>query len=257
MGNGFTNNAEVIDFIKREYHHPFTGWDFSHIRDRMVSYPLSFSYTTEVLYRIHKVDSVLDMGTGGGEYFASNFQPFPRHTCATESYEPNIPVAKKRLEPLSVKVFPFIDDQNLPFQDEEFDLAINQHESYAPEEVYRILKPGCEFLTKQVDGDNDVDLKMLLGAPIEVSDWHLTQAIEELENAGFRTSKKAEDKNTTRIFDVGAIAYYCKIVPWAIPDFSIQKYKEELLLLHKKILEEGFIEVNNPRFFIIAKKDEG
>ncbi len=256
MSNGFTNNAEVIEFLKQEYNHPFTGWDFSHIRDRMVSYPLSFSYTTEVLYRIHKVDSVLDMGTGGGEYFANNFQPFPRHTCATESYESNIPIARKRLEPLGVKVFPFTDDKDLPFQNEEFELITNQHESYAPEEVYRILKPGCEFLTKQVDGDNDMDLQELLGAPIKDSSWHLAQAIDELENVGFRIRKTAQDKKTTRIFDVGAIVYYCKIVPWAIPDFSIEKYKKELVSLHTKILEEGFIEVNNPRFFIIAKRDE-
>lgn len=248
------SKAELMEFMIQEYEHPFTGWDFSHIRDRIVSSPLPWSYSSKILPKIRKVKSLLDMGTGGGEFLAANFQPFPEHTCVTEAYEPNIPLAKKRLEPLGVKVFQIYDESHLPFKDEEFELIINQHESYDPKEVFRILKKKGEFVNKQVGGENDKDLAELLGAPFVENDWDLDFASKELEEVGFMVLEKYEAFPIVRIFDVGAIVYYCKIIPWSIPDFSIEKYKDKLFELHDTITNKGFIEVRDARFMIIAKK---
>jgi len=248
------SKEELMEFMIQEYEYPFTGWDFSHIKYRVVSEPLPWSYPSKVLPRIRKIKSVLDMGTGGGEFLASNFQPFPKHTCATEAFEPNVPIAKKRLEPLGVKVFQIYDESDLPFKDEEFELVINQHESYDPKEVFRILKKGCEFINKQVGGENDKDLAELIGSQFEENDWNVDFAAKELEQVGFKILEKYEAFPKVRIFDVGAIVYYCKIIPWAIPDFSIEKYKDKLFEIHDKIMKEGFIEVRDERFMIIAKK---
>ena len=84
------------------------------------------------------------MGTGGGEFLAM-LPSRPAITCATESYPPNILVARKRLEPLGVKMVAFEDDQDLPLPDEAFELVINRHESFWLPEVYRILQPGAFF----------------------------------------------------------------------------------------------------------------
>jgi len=59
-------------------------------------FPLSWNYRNEVKFRIYGISSLLDMGTGGGE-FLSSLSPLPANTCATEGYEPNIPVARNRL----------------------------------------------------------------------------------------------------------------------------------------------------------------
>ena len=96
--------------------------------------------------KIRNVESLLDMGTGGGE-FLSLLQPLPPNTYATEGYAPNVPIAKERLESLGVKVYAIIDDDenaNLPFEDNQFDLIINKHESYTPNEIFRILKGGVD-----------------------------------------------------------------------------------------------------------------
>ena len=61
----------------------------------------------------------------------SSLSPLPKCTCVTEGYEPNIIIAKKRLEPLGVKVYRVDNDESLPFNDETFDLVINRHESYS------------------------------------------------------------------------------------------------------------------------------
>ncbi len=249
------SKEELFDFLIQEYEHPFSGWDFSHIRDRMVSSPLPWSYSSKILPRLIKVDSLLDMGTGGGEFLANNFQPFPKYTCATEAFGPNVPVAKKRLEPLGVKVVKICGDGSLPFKDEEFELIINQHEYYDASEVFRVLKNGGEFITKQVDSNNDKELADFLGAPYDLDLWDLGVASKDLEAVGFTLEEKLVGTKLTRFFDIGAVVFYIKIVPWAIPNFTIENYQDKLFTLHEKIIDEGYIEVKSPRFMIIARKE--
>ena len=125
----------------------FSGWDFSFISEtgRMKSEPLSWSYGSTAFQLMQRAESMLDMGTGGGE-FLSMLQPFPSTIFATEGYAPNVPIARKKLEPLGVTVVEVTDDTALPFQDGQFNLIINQHESYAASEVNRILSPSGVFL---------------------------------------------------------------------------------------------------------------
>ncbi|HHV95300.1 MAG TPA: class I SAM-dependent methyltransferase [Clostridiaceae bacterium] len=132
---------ELFNYLIGEANKKFEGWDFSYLEStgRMQEFPLRWNYRNKVKSRMSGISSLLDMGTGGGE-FLSSLVPLPEYTCATEGYEPNIPVARKRLEPLGVKVYRVDDDEFLPFNDETFDLVINRHESYSAKEVKRILK---------------------------------------------------------------------------------------------------------------------
>lgn len=238
--------------------HPLSGWGFSQIKDRMVTEPLSWSYTTEILPLFRTVESCLDMGTGGGEYLSS-LQPLPKRTCATEGYQPNIPLARKRLEPLKAEVVEVKEDLLLPFKDNSFELIINRHESYSSKEVYRILKPGGQFITQQVGAKNDLELNHLLDSDfseetLDYSHWDLAYAKKELVEEGLKiiTAKEAFPK--TRIFDVGAVVYYLKAVPWQMPGFSVEKYLPKLKELHKKIEEEGYLEITSHRFLCKCQK---
>ena len=76
-----------------------------------------WDYRQLVLDRAKIVGSMLDLGTGGGEFLAS-LKDLPKLTCATESYLPNIPIATGLLEPLGVQVVPLMDENTLPFIDE-------------------------------------------------------------------------------------------------------------------------------------------
>lgn len=58
----------LFTFLLSEANSPFSGWDFSHITHRMVEVPLTWSYTSKILMRVRTVESLLDMGTGGGEF---------------------------------------------------------------------------------------------------------------------------------------------------------------------------------------------
>ena len=252
------NQEELLDILIEDAEHPFSGWDFSYIKDRLVEDPLTWSYPSIVIPLVRKAKSLLDMGTGGGELLSS-LAPLPEKTYATEAYTPNVPIAKKRLKPLGVEVVQIEEEAILPFEDNMFDLIINRHEWYSPQDVFRILKPGGLFVTQQVGDKNDIKLRFLLSGKETTEDyfeWNLNYAAKELEDSGFVVSAKYETIGSTRIFDAGAIIYYFKAVPWELPDFSAEKSRDKLLDIQKIISKEGFLELkeNNHRFLIKAKK---
>jgi SAM-dependent methyltransferase len=254
--NNWPQDKEFFDFLIEEATHPFSGWDFSHITTtrRMVESPLSWSYTSNILMQLRHIQSLLDMGTGGGE-FLSSLHPLPKHTCATEGYAPNVPVAQQRLEPLGIKVYQVDDPHHLPFAECEFDLVINRHEYYDPQEVMRILKAGHKFITQQVGGSNDVELTRLVGGEqYPYARWTLDYAVNELKEAGWQIVEQHEDFPITRFFDVGAIVYYLKAIPWQVPDFSFEKYFDKLVEIHNTIQAQNYIDVHDHRFFIVAQK---
>ena len=95
---------EFERLVQEAWEAPFSGWDFSWLNGRYHEDPPSWNYRDVVLRHLARgVRSLLDMGTGGGE-FLSGLAPLPEDTCATEAYAPNVPIARARLEPLGVQV---------------------------------------------------------------------------------------------------------------------------------------------------------
>ncbi len=250
-----TSDEKFDLYVSEAEKRSIIGWNFPYNKERYVTAPLTWSYRSIVLLYIRKAKSLLDMGTGGGEHL-SELIPLPRHTCATEGYEPNLPVATKKLEPLGVKVFQCEKDEDLPFKDEEFELIINRHESYSPKEVYRILESGGYFITQQVGArNNDLLRKLILGdEKPECVEWNAVSAVKELEKAGFIVLEYKEHYPLTRIFDVGAVVYHLINIKWEVPGFSIKKHKTQLRYIHEIIEKQGYLDLYDHRFFIKAQK---
>ena len=248
--------SELFDQLVAKADQPFSGWDFSYVSgaQREIESPLPWSYASLLLPYLWRVESMLDMGTGGGE-FLSRLQPLPPRTAATEGYPPNVSVAQGRLEPLGVKVHEVVHDASLPFADNEFDLVINRHESYSATELARITRPGGHFITQQVGGETDNELNRGLGAPemTEYLHWNLAYAVEELEGAGFAILHSVEAENFTRFYDIGAIVFYLQAIPWQVEDFSVDRYRDALLRMHHHIQTHGYIDIPGQRFIIIAR----
>jgi len=260
------DNQKINDtfeaYLEEAENAPFSGWDFSYITQtgRMVEAPLKWNYYNVVLPWLSKARTMLDMGTGGGEIL-SGFQPLPPKTYATEQYHPNVAVARKRLEPLGVRVIEIKEEKdppfnaNLPFDGEFFDLIINRHEAYYPPELMRILKPGGAFITQQVGSMTVLNLKhFLLGKSVNISNWNLKSAVDELKSAGFNIIRQQEDTQFYRFYDIGAIVYLLKAIPWFIEDFSEDKYKDRLWELHVRITEDGYYDMPQHRFLVVARK---
>ncbi|WZY00022.1 class I SAM-dependent methyltransferase [Bacillus sp. FSL W7-1360] len=224
---------------------------------RMVSDPLPWNYGRFVREALPQAKALLDMGTGGGESLAKLQSAFPPIVCATEGYEPNFPVARKKLEPLGVQVAFFADDASLPFEAEAFDLIINQHDSYDPPEVKRLLSPGGRFLTQQVGGRNEELLNERLGLPLDpsYSEWHVTNAAQALRAAGFHIEAAREAMVKKRYTDIGAVVYYLLACPWQAPGFDVKKHRAQLWQMHEEIEARGFLEVEEEYFYIEAWKN--
>lgn len=235
----------------------FSGWDFSFITEtgRVKSQLLSWSYGSMAFSLIQHATSMLDMGTGGGE-FLSLLRPFPPTIYATEGYAPNIPIAKKKLEPLGVKVVEVTDDHALPFDDGQFDFILNQHESYSPSEVKRILSPNGVFLTQQVGGLDCVEINEALGVPLnpEFANWNLETALDEIQQNDFKVLHFNEEFPVQRFYDIGALVYYLQAIPWQVHDFTTKTYINELYKIHQIIMKQGYFDVKQHRFIIQSQK---
>ncbi|NUR30139.1 MAG: class I SAM-dependent methyltransferase [Catenulispora sp.] len=231
---------------------PFVGWDFGVFDGRYSENgSLSWSYPTLVRERLAGAGSLLDLGTGGGELL-STLGPLPSRTAATEGYPPNVPVARRRLEPLGVEVVEVGDDDRLPFPDASFDVIADRHESYDPAEVRRVLTPGGIFITQQVGGRDLEEINEALGAPPHVyRDWDLAAATAEL--TGFEVLWSAEERSTAKFRDVGALVLFLRVTPWHVPDFDVERYDAPLRRLHERMAGGEPLIASGHRFALVAR----
>lgn len=250
------------DYIAQAMSAEFSGWDFSSLIDsgRFEEDDLDWSYEETVKAHFRDAKTLLDMGTGGGEVLAS-LAPLPETVFATEGWEPNLDIAGKRLAPLGVNVIyapesplpPYND--SLPFESGFFDLIINRHEAYSPKEIKRLLKGECFFITQQTGAMSVANLVLdLMGSGTRFSHWNLMSAVTELEDAGFKIHKKREQLVPLRFYDIGAVVYYLKNIPWLVHDFDPVKYEKQLRFIDSVIYSRGFYQSILHNFLIIAQK---
>jgi SAM-dependent methyltransferase len=243
---------------------PFSGWDFSWLAGRSTTKPLPWSYSRELARRAEAASSMLDMGTGGGERL-SRLSPRPQMTVATESWPPNVPVAAARLRPLGIPVVQDeaapenmdqdgMEDGRLPFSDGAFALVANRHESFLAAEVSRVLSPGGTFITQQVDYHSNDVLYRLLGLEVpEQPDSWLPLARQQVLDADLTVQATARGEECQDLRDVGAVVYFLRIVSWAIPQYSLDSYVDQLRAAHETP-EIWPVRLRQQRFLLIATK---
>ncbi|HKR69629.1 MAG TPA: methyltransferase domain-containing protein [Streptosporangiaceae bacterium] len=248
---------------------PFTGWDFSWLDARSTSEDLPWSYRAEAARYAGTARVMLDMGTGGGEEL-TRITPRARHTIATESWRPNVPVAARRLKAAGIPVIHCdgapdnMSEEGisaapdraglLPFADGVFDLVTNRHESFRADELRRVLAPGGAFVTQQVDYHSDDALFELLGLdPPDEPDTWLPLAVAQLNAAGLTIAHTAAGQETRHFEHVGAVIYYLKVVGWAIPDYSLEAFLPALRAAWEEPARWP-LPLSGRRFIVVARK---
>jgi SAM-dependent methyltransferase len=237
---------------------PFRGWDFTVLGDRLVLEPPAWSFERMVDEAAARASSMLDMGTGGGEWLSGRRRAAVR-TVATEGWPPNVPLAAARLALLGVPVVrdegaaDNVDQETGPargrlaFRAGAFDLVVSRHEAFAAAEVRRVLVTGGTFLTQQASAGARPFHELLGLAPPPDRDLHLDLACAQLARAGFEIHDTAEGTATAVFRDVGALAWYLANVPWAVPDFSPERHRDALVAL-----DGAPIRVEAERFWLRA-----
>jgi len=267
MGDSAGGSDRSIESLIREAElHPTSGWDFSWLGARHKAVPPPWDFEGIVAQYARRSPDMLDMGTGGGEWLAALPHRPPR-TVATEAWPPNVPVAKRRLNALGIEVVQVdgAPDNNspgaeassarLPFPDESFRLVSNRHESFVAREVARILAPEGHFVTQQMGDGTYRDVRELLGAPTgEEVPFTVSMAAAQLEHAGLSIEMSSVGRETNIFADVGALTWYLKMIPWEVPDFTVERYRDRLAELHARIASDGPIAIHEPCFWLAAQK---
>jgi hypothetical protein len=144
----------------------------------------------------------------------------------------------------------------LPVADEEVNLVLNRHGSLDATEAARVLTPRGVFLTQQVGSRNDLAINDALGVPpASPPDAHtLHSAVAALEDAGLVIDQAQEDYPVTRYFDVGAVVFQLRSVPWQVPGFEAGMFEEPLRGLDAHIRRTGSFDAKNHRFLVRAHK---
>jgi SAM-dependent methyltransferase len=234
---------------------PVAGWDFSWFDGRATEERPSWGYARMMAGRMAQASAALDIQTGGGEVLAGIPQP-PSVLAATESWPPNVEIARRNLAPLGGRVVQVADDAGLPFPAESFDLVVSRHpvELVWPE-IARVLRPGGTFLSQLVGAGSNRELSDFMMGPQPVrkgrsTDWARAQA----ETAGLVVADLREQALRTVFNDVGAVVYFLRKVLWTVPGFTVAGYRDPLRRLHGKIQSEGPFVAHAQRVLIEARK---
>ena len=231
------------------------GWDFSHIDGRCMETALPWDYRQIISEYLTPEMKLLDIDTGGGEFLLTLSHPY-ENTAATENYSVNVQLCQQRLLPLGIDVRQADGNGKLPFYDGSFDMVIDRHGDFNAEEVYRVLKAGGLWITQQVGAENDRELVELLCGNTEIP--FPQQRLHVIENqftdAGFTVLRGQECFCPIRFYDVGALTWFARVLPWEFPAFSVDTNLEHLLQAQRVLEKNGCIQGTIHRILLVAKK---
>ena len=234
---------------------PVEGWDFSWFEGRATEERPSWGYARLIAGRMASAAAALDVQTGGGEVLAT-VPHAPPVLAATESWPPNVAVARRNLCQLSATVVEVDDDADLPFPDASFDLVVSRHPTITRwDEVARVLRPGGTYLSQQVGAGTMHELSEAMLGPFEPSDARdpdRTRAAAEA--AGLSVTRLRPERLRAEFYDIAAVVHFLRKVIWTVPDFSVDAYRDQLAELHDRIESDGAFVAHTQRFLIEAHR---
>lgn len=235
------------------------GWDFSWLDGRATEERPPWGYQKLVAERASGVESVLDVQTGGGEVLGGALERagrVPGRVAATESWPPNLEVARARLAAFGATVEHAADEGALPFAGGSFELVVSRHPTVTVwPEIARVLRPGGSYLSQQVGPGTNRELTDYLMGPQPVGEARDPERHRRLaEAAGLEVVTLVPVTLRAEFFDIGAVVWFLRKVIWTVPDFSVERYVEPLRRLDARIRHDGSFPTTVTRFLIEARK---
>jgi SAM-dependent methyltransferase len=234
---------------------PVEGWDFSWFEGRATEERPPWGYARLMGERMGGVGCALDIETGGGEVLASVPRP-PGVLVATESWPPNVAVARRRLAPLGAHVVAVADAPTLPFVTGAFDLVVSRHPVVILwDEIARVLRPGGRYLSQQIGAGTNRELTDFMMGPQPVDQRRSTGSLRAAaEAAGLEVVHLQSCELRVEFYDVAAVVHFLKKVHWTVPDFSVGRYDERLRAVHGRIEGQGAFVSTAQRVLLEARK---
>ena len=235
------------------------GWDFSWLAGRATEERPSWGYARLLSERLAGPRAVLDVQTGGGEVLAGALRDShrePAAVVATESWQPNVALARRALAPWHGAVVRVADASGLPFRPDSFDLVVSRHPTVVVwPEIARVLTPGGAYLSQQIGPGTNRELTDFMMGPHPINAARNPQRTEAAARAaGLLVTDLREQALRVEFFDVGAVVYFLRKVLWTVPGFTVAGYARQLTRMHEHISEYGSFVCHAQRFLIEARK---
>jgi SAM-dependent methyltransferase len=136
----------------------------------------------------------------------------PPVLAATESWPPNIEIARRNLAPLGASVVEAGDLADLPFRAESFDLIVSRHPTDVRwDEIARVLRPGGTYLSQQIGAGTNRELYEFMMGPQPDDPERMPQAafIEAAAGAAGLVVVDLKEQALRVVFnDVAAVVYF-------------------------------------------------
>jgi SAM-dependent methyltransferase len=237
---------------------PVEGWDFSWFDGRATEQRPSWGYSGLLAARLSVARAALDVQTGGGEVYAGALARAirrPHLVAATESWAPNVPVARRSLAPYSGQVMQVPEDGDLPFADGTFDLVSSRHPTRRRwDELARVLRSGGSYLSQGVGtGSNRELYEFLMGPQPEPGETAAHRAVAGARQAGLDVVDLREQATRVEFRDIGAVVHFLRKVVWTVPGFTVDRYRDRLRALHELIAREGSFVATSQRYLLEAR----
>lgn len=240
---------------------PTQGWDFSWFDGRATEERPSWGYARSAGVRIGAARAVLDIQTGGAEVFAEALTAAaqrPRLIAATESWPPNLAIAREHLGPFGGIVVAAGDDDPLPFDAESFDLVLSRHPVPGHEpfgEIARVLTRGGAFLGQLIGERSNAELyEFMLGPQPKSTEPRIEQIARLAEAAGLEPVDLREERTRVEFLDVGAIVHFLRKVVWTVPGFTVEGYRDRLRDAHEIIRHDGVFVAHSARILLEVRR---
>ncbi|KAB7755542.1 class I SAM-dependent methyltransferase [Mycolicibacterium mucogenicum] len=233
-----------------------TGWGFGWLAGRAVEERPPWSYVQLLARRFENARAALDLDTGGGEVI-DEMPVLPPRLVVTESWPPNARAARERLSPRGVQVVETAATGRLPFDDGSFDLVTSRH-PVAPNwsEIARVLHPGGHYFAQHVGPASAFELiEYFLGPlPVERRQRDPHHEADAAVHAGLAVTDLREARCRMEFYDVGAVVWILRKCPWWVPGFSVERYREQLVELDRRMRDGTPFVAHSTRHLIEARR---
>ncbi len=223
------------------------GWNFSYMKTK--SQPVPWDYTDIVKKYLTKNDTVLDIGTGGGEKFSA-LSSFFGQGIAVDVDEEMIRVAnEKRPENVTYMCA----DEHLDGINETFSVVLNRHAPYDLHAIAEKLQTGGYFITQQVGEKNMRNIIETIGTPRTEP----VIAEDMFKDTGLRVVAFMEYNVDYRVLDIESLLFWLNALDYLHAGFDSTIATDDADLLNKVLARcvngESFL-TNEHRFLVIAQK---
>ncbi|WYP28477.1 class I SAM-dependent methyltransferase [Alkalihalobacillus sp. FSL W8-0930] len=232
------------------------GWNFSDLQVELEGVEWDFNEKVREIGK--ESDTLLDLGTGGGENVIRLAADF-LFLIGIDSSQNMIRTAKRNLEKYEISNISFHEMSNheLAFPDQFFHIVTCRHAPFTASEVNRVLKQGGTFITQQVSEEDKLNLKKEFGRGQSYGEQggKLKQKYKvELKEAGF-TSIVELEYNATEYYkrkeDLLFLLNHTPIIPNFLEgSIDIDRFDQ---FIQTNKTKKG-IRTNSKRFLLIATK---